>query len=73
MANCAIKSDWKNATTVDTSQFAKKDELGNLKSDVDELDVHKLKATPGGLRKLINEVKNEVVKKTKCNELVKKS
>ena len=71
MANCAIKSDWKNATTVDTSQFAKKDELG--KSDVDELDVHKLKATPGDLRKLINVVKNEVVKKTKCNELVKKS
>ena len=73
MANYATKSDLKNATTVDTSQFAKKDELGNLKSDVDELDVHKLKATPGDLRKLINVVKNEVVKKTKCNELVKKS
>ena len=41
LRNCATKSDLKNASGVDTSQFAKKDDLSNLKSEVDELDVAK--------------------------------
>ena len=32
----------KNATGADTSQFLKKDDLANLKSEVDKLDIDKL-------------------------------
>ena len=52
-------------------QFAIKFDLGNLKSEVDEFDIGKLKSTPTDLSKLRNVVKNEVVKKTKYDELVK--
>ena len=38
----ATKADLKNATGVDTSTFAKKVDLANLKSDVDKLDIDKL-------------------------------
>ena len=38
----ATKADLKNATGVDTSTFAKKVGLANLKSDVDKLDIDKL-------------------------------
>ena len=33
------KVDSKNATSVDTSDFAKKTDLANSKSDVDKLDI----------------------------------
>ena len=39
LPNYATKSDLKNATGVDTLQLAKKGNLPNLKSDVDELDI----------------------------------
>ena len=35
----AAKSDLKNATGVDTSQLANKDNLANLKLEVDKLDI----------------------------------
>ena len=35
LSNYATKSDLENATGVDTLQFAKKDDLANLKSEVD--------------------------------------
>ena len=38
----ARKADLKNATGVDTSKFAKKADLVNLKSNVDKLDIDKL-------------------------------
>ena len=41
-SNYATKSDLKNATGADTSQFFKKDDLANLKSEVDKLDIDKL-------------------------------
>ena len=41
--NCAMKGDLKNATGADTSKFAKKIALPNFKSDVDKLDIDKLK------------------------------
>ena len=41
--NYATKSDLKNATGVDTSKFAKKVDLANLKSNADKLDIDKLK------------------------------
>ena len=36
----------KNATGVDTSKFAKKVDLANLKSNVDKLDIDDLKNVP---------------------------
>ena len=43
LSKYATKADFKNATGVDTSDFAKKNDLTNLKSDVDKLDIDKLK------------------------------
>ena len=43
LSNYATKTDLKNATGADTSKFAKKVDLANLKSDVDKLDIDKLK------------------------------
>ena len=42
MFNYATKSDLKNTTYVNMSQFTKKDDLANLKSEVDKLDIDKL-------------------------------
>ena len=42
LPNYATKDDIKNITHVDTSSFAKKTNLANLKSEVDKLDVDKL-------------------------------
>ena len=47
--NYATKSGLNNAAGVDTSEFTKKTDLANLKSDVDELDTDKLKNVPNGL------------------------
>ena len=52
LSNCATNADLKNATCVDTSKFAKKVDLTRLKSDVDELDIDKLKNVPSGLSHL---------------------
>ena len=46
------KSWFKNATCVDTLDFAKKTDLANLKSDVDKLDINKSKNVPSGLNSL---------------------
>ena len=43
LSNYETKADLKNATGVYTSKFAKKVELANLKSNVDLLDLDKLK------------------------------
>ena len=51
-------------THVDTSNFALKTNLANLKTEVDKLDIDKLVPVPNDLSKLSNVVKNEVVKKT---------
>ena len=45
--------------------------LSNLKSKVDKLDIGKLETAPVDLSKLSNVVKNDVVKRTEYNELVK--
>ena len=52
LPNYATKSDLKNATGFDTSDFAKKSDLANLTSDVDKLDIDKLKNVPNDLRNL---------------------
>ena len=72
LSNYATKSDFKNATGVYTSQFAKKDDLASVKSKVDKLDIGKLETTPVDLSKISYIVRNEVVKKTEYDELIKK-
>ena len=42
-----------------------------MKSKVDKLDIEKLEPTPVDLSKLDNEVKNDIVRKTEYDELVK--
>ena len=46
------------------SSFASKTNLSALKTEVDKIDIDKLKTVPDDLAKLSNVVKNEVVRKT---------
>ena len=55
-SNYATKSDLKNPTGVDTSEFFKRIDLAHLKSGVDKLDIDKLKNVPGGLSSLKSKV-----------------
>ena len=64
LTNCATKTDLKNIAHTDVSSFASKTNLSALKTEVDKTDIDKLKTVPDDLAKLINVVKNEVVKKT---------
>ena len=64
MANYATKGIVKNITHVDVSSYASKINLAALKTEVDKIDVDKLKTVPDDLAKLTNVVKNEVAKKT---------
>ena len=70
LTNYATKTDLKNITHVDVSSFASKTNLAALKTEVDKIDVDKLKATPIDLNRLSNLVKNDVVKKTDYNTKV---
>ena len=70
LANYATKDDVKNITRVDVSSYATKTNLAALKSEVDKIDIDKLKTTPTDLDKLSNLVKNDVVKKTDYNTKV---
>ena len=53
-SNYATKSDLKNATGADTLQFFKKDDLANLKSEVDKLDIDKLAELDADKLKLVH-------------------
>ena len=53
----------KNITQVDTSDFALKANLANLKAEVDKLDIGKLVPVPVDLSKLSNIVKMKLLKK----------
>ena len=64
LTNYATKTDLKNITHTDVSSFASKTNLAALKTEVDKINVDKLKTIPDDLAKLSNVVKNEVVKKT---------
>ena len=52
LSNYATKADLKKETGVDTPKLAKKTELANLKSDVDKLDIDKLKNVQSNLSSL---------------------
>ena len=56
MSNYTPKSDLKVATGINTLKFAKETHLGNLKSDVDELDIDNLKIVPSALNDLKSKV-----------------
>ena len=72
LSNDATKTDLKNLTHVDTSSFAIKKKLANLKTGVDKLDIDKLTPVPVDLSKLSDVVKNNVIKKTVYDKLVAK-
>ena len=74
MSNYATKLDLENATDLDASGFAKKIDLVNLKSDVDKLDIDKLKNVLSNLSNLKNKVDKLVpvpVDSSKLSNVVK--
>ena len=56
LSNYVTKTHLKNAVGVDTSSFTKKADLANLKSDVDKLNIDKLKNVPSVLSSLRSKV-----------------
>ena len=56
LSNYATNSDFNNATGVDTSSFANKIDLANLKTTVDKLDIDKLKHFPANSSNLESKV-----------------
>ena len=71
-----VKVDLSNyatkATGIDTSNRTLKSNLAKLKSEVDKIDVDKLKTVPVDFSKLSKVVNNEVVKKIVYEKLVAK-
>ena len=63
LSNYATKADIKKISHFDTSRFALKTNLANLKTELDKLDIDKLNPLPDDVSKLSNVVTNEVVKK----------
>ena len=72
ISNYATKSDWNNATWIDTSKLTAKSNLASLKAKVDKLDVDKLMSVPIDLSKLSDVVKNDIVKKSVYPKLAAK-
>ena len=70
MANYTTKDDVKNITHVNVCSYETKTNLAALKSEVDEINVDKLKTVPVDLAKLTNAVENDLVKKTVYNTKV---
>ena len=54
LSNYVTKDDIKNITHVDTSSFALKTNLANLKTEVYKLDIDKLRSLPNNLSNLKN-------------------
>ena len=69
LSNYATKTDIKNISLVDTSNFAWKSNLASLKTEVDKLDIDKLMPVPVELSKLYV-VKIDVVNKTAYDKLI---
>ena len=72
MSNYATKTDLKNVTHVDTSNFALQTNLASLKTEVDKLEIDKLTPVPVDLSKLSDVVKSDVVEKAVYGKLVAK-
>ena len=56
LSNYATKTDIKNISHVNTSSFAWKSNLTSLRTEVDKLDIDKLKDLPNDLSNLKNKV-----------------
>ena len=56
LSNYATKADLKYAASVDTSEFAKKIDLANLKFNAGKLNIDKLKNGPTNLNNLKDKV-----------------
>ena len=56
LPNYATKTDFKNVTHADTSSFALKTNLANLKTEADKLDIEKLAPVPVDSSKLSDAV-----------------
>ena len=54
LSKYTTKTDFKNVTHVDVSNFALKSNLASLQTEVDKLDVDKLTPVPNDLAKLSN-------------------
>ena len=63
LSNYATKADLKDITAVDISDFAKKTNFANLKSDAHELDIIKQKNVPSNLSNLKSKVDKLVADK----------
>ena len=63
LSNYATKADLKKATGVYTSDFAKKTDFANLKSNLDKLDIDKSKNVPRNLSNLKSKVDKLAVDK----------
>ena len=72
MSNYATKTDIKNISHIDTSNFTSKSNLASLKTEVGKLDIDKLVPVPVDLSKISDVVKNDVVKKIVHDKLVAK-
>ena len=70
LSNSAAKTDIKNISHVDTSSFALKTNLASLKTEADKSDIDKLVPVLVDLSKLIDVVKNDVVKTGVHDQLV---
>ena len=56
LSNYATKTDIKNISHVDTSSFTLKSNLASLKTEIDKLDIDKLKIFPDNLSNLKNKI-----------------
>ena len=72
LSSYATKTDLKGATGIDISNFTLISNLASLKTEVNKIDVDKLKTVPVDLSELSNIVNKDVVKKAVYNKLVTK-
>ena len=72
LSNYVTKADIKNITHVDTSSFALKTSSASLRTEVDKVEIDKLKPVSVDLSKLSDVVKNDVVKRDVYDKLVAK-
>ena len=56
LSNYATKVDIKNISHIDTSSFTLKSNLASLKTEVDKLDIDKLKSFPNNLSNLKSKI-----------------
>ena len=66
LSNYATKTDIKNILHIDTSGFALKLNLANLKTKIEKLDINKLVPVPVDLSKLSDVVKKMMLLRKLC-------